>query len=43
MGTEHFIIGELVGFALLVAGTLVYNEIVELPFAFLNHNTKQKI
>jgi len=43
MGTEHFIAAELAGFVLLVAGTLVYNEIIELPFDFMNHNTKANI
>ena len=43
MGTEHFLVGELAGFVLLVAGTLVYNEIVVLPFEFLNRNTKRNI
>ena len=43
MGTEKFIWGELVGFALLVAGTLVYNEIVEVPISFMNRNTKKNI
>ena len=43
MGTEHFLVGELAGFVLLVAGTLVYNEIIELPFEVLNRNTKQNI
>jgi hypothetical protein len=43
MGTEHFLVGELAGFVLLVAGTLVYNEIIELPISFMNHNTKANI
>jgi len=43
MGTEQFLVGELAGFVLLVLGTLVYNEIIELPFAFMNHNTKANI
>ena len=43
MGSEKFIWGELVGFALLVAGTLVYNEIVEVPISFMNRNTKANI
>lgn len=43
MGTEKFIWGELVGFALLVAGTLVYNEIIEVPIGFMNRNTKENI
>jgi hypothetical protein len=43
MGQEHFLVGELAGFVLLVAGTLVYNEIIELPIGFMNHNTKANI
>jgi hypothetical protein len=43
MGTEHFLVGELAGFMLLVLGTLVYNEIIEVPIAFMNHNTKANI
>jgi hypothetical protein len=31
MGTEHFLWGEMAGFVLLVLGTLVYNEIIEVP------------
>lgn len=43
MGTEHFLVGELAGFVLLVLGTLVYNEIIEVPFAYMNQNTKANI
>ena len=35
--------GELAGFVLLVAGTLVYNEIIELPIDLMNRNTKANI
>ena len=31
MGKEKFIWGELIGFILLVLGTLIYNEIIEIP------------
>jgi hypothetical protein len=40
MGSEKFILGELFGFFLLVIGTLVYNEIIEIPIDFMNKNTK---
>lgn len=43
MGSEKFILGELFGFALLVAGTLVYNEIIEVPIDFMKRNTKANI
>jgi hypothetical protein len=43
MGTEHFLVGELAGFVLLVLGTLIYNEIIEIPISFMNHNTKANI
>jgi hypothetical protein len=43
MGTEKFIWGELVGFALLVLGTLVYNEIIEVPIDSMRRNTKENI
>ena len=35
--------GEAAGFALLILGTLVYNEIWILPCGFLNKNTQAKI
>ena len=41
MGSEKFLIGELFGFFLLVLGTLVYNEIIEIPM--LNQNTKRNL
>lgn len=34
LGQEKFLVGELVGFALLIFGTLVYNEILTLPSVF---------
>ena len=33
----------IIGFVLLVAGTLIYNEIVELPCGGFNANTKKAI
>jgi hypothetical protein len=43
LGKEKFIVGELFGFFLLVLGTLVYNEIIEIPLAFMYRNTKRNI
>lgn len=43
IGSEKFLVGELFGFALLVLGTLVYNEIIEVPIDFLSRNTKRNI
>lgn len=43
LGKERFLVGELFGFALLVFGTLVYNEIIEVPITFMNRNTKRNI
>ena len=43
LGKEKFLIGELFGFFLLVLGTLVYNEIIEIPIDFMNRNTKNSI
>jgi len=40
LGKEKFMIGELLGFVLLALGTLVYNEIIELPIESLSKNTK---
>ena len=42
-GSEHFLWGEMFGFVLLVIGTLVYNEIIEIPIKFMNYNTKANI
>lgn len=42
-GKEKFLIGELAGFIILVFGTLVYNEIVEVPIMFMNINTRRNI
>jgi hypothetical protein len=43
LGKEKFSYGELVGFVLLVAGTLVYNEILEVPIDAFRRNTKRAI
>ena len=43
LGKEKFLAGELIGFALLILGTLVYNEIIEIPFTFMSRNTKANI
>ena len=40
---EHFKILQLFGFILLVIGTLVYNEIVIIPFLGFDKNTKEAI
>lgn len=40
---EDFQPWAIAGFVLLVAGTLIYNEIVELPFMDFNTNTKRAI
>mmetsp|Transcript_22188 Transcript_22188/g.21987 ORF Transcript_22188/g.21987 Transcript_22188/m.21987 type:complete len:89 (-) Transcript_22188:45-311(-) len=42
-GHEKFEYLELIGFILLIAGTLVYNEIVVIPFLGFNKNTKKAI
>lgn len=42
-GKERFLVGELLGFVILVFGTLVYNEIIEVPIVFMNSNTKSNI
>jgi hypothetical protein len=39
-GAEHFDPLQLLGFILLVAGTLVYNEIVVVPWFGFDQNTK---
>lgn len=40
IGWEHFYWQELIGFILLVGGTLVYNEIIVLPCELFSKNTK---
>jgi hypothetical protein len=41
--TEHFKVLQLAGFFLLVLGTLVYNEILIIPFLGFNANTRMAI
>ena len=43
LGEEEFLIGQLFGFVFLVFGTLVYNEIIEVPIKLLNYNTKKNM
>jgi len=43
LGKEKFIAGQLMGFAILLFGTLVYNEIIEVPIEFFNYNTAANI
>jgi len=40
LGFESFIWQELLGFFLLVLGTLIYNEIIVIPISFMKFNTK---
>mgnify|MGYP001052241424 CR=1 FL=1 len=40
---EEFLPLEILGFILLVAGTLVYNEIVIVPIGFMKKNTKEEL
>jgi hypothetical protein len=43
LGHEKFLWGELIGFFLLVLGTLVYNEIIIIPISIMSRNTKDEI
>lgn len=43
LGLEKFHWQAIFGFLFLVFGTLVYNEILVLPFWGLDHNTKEKL
>jgi len=43
LGKEKFLAGQLFGFAILLFGTLVYNEIIEIPIEFMSYNTKANI
>lgn len=43
LGKETFIWEQIIGFILLVAGTLVYNELIILPCKLLNQNTKANL
>lgn len=38
-GEEKFLWLELFGFMLLTLGTLIYNEIIEIPIDFMRRNT----
>jgi drug/metabolite transporter (DMT)-like permease len=40
---EHFQILQLLGFIVLVLGTVIYNEVVVIPFAGLNEYTKEAL
>jgi len=40
LGWEQFLGWELIGFVLLVLGTLIYNEIYVVPIDFMSHNTR---
>lgn len=42
-GEEKFLWLELGGFILLVLGTLIYNEIIEIPIEFMRKNTAYQI
>lgn len=42
-GHERFIWLQIIGFALIIFGTLMYNEILVLPFFGLNLNTQDAI
>jgi len=43
LGKEKFLAGQLMGFAILLFGTLVYNEIIEVPVGFMNYYTNRNI
>lgn len=43
IGWEKFYWQELIGFIMLVGGTLVYNEICVLPIELCNKNTKKNL
>lgn len=43
MGKEKFMMGELAGFVLLATGTLIYNEIIEVPIDAFRRNTKRNL
>jgi hypothetical protein len=40
---ETFLLGEAIGFVLLVGGTLLYNEIIVVPIGFMSNNTKANL
>ena len=39
LGKEKFLWGQLLGFVVLLTGTLIYNEIIEIPIGYFRHNT----
>jgi hypothetical protein len=41
IGWEKFMVGQLIGYLVVCFGTLVYNEIIVLPFFGLNKYTKK--
>jgi drug/metabolite transporter (DMT)-like permease len=43
LGKEKFLWGQLFGFAVLLCGTLIYNEIIEIPIGYFRYNTKQNM
>jgi hypothetical protein len=43
IGQEHFDRFEFIGFLILVAGTLVYNEIVVIPIEAFRRNTRERL
>lgn len=40
---EQFVYLQLIGFFLLICGTVTFNEVIEIPFFGLNENTKKRI
>ena len=40
-GGEKFLFLELVGYVFVVIGTLIYNEIIEVPIECMKKNTKK--
>lgn len=41
LGWECFLYGQMIGFIVLVIGTLIYNEIVVVPHEWFSRNTKK--
>ena len=40
-GRENFLVGELIGYLFVILGTLIYNEIIEIPIDCMRKNTKK--
>jgi len=40
-GGENFLFGELIGYIFVILGTLIYNEIIEIPIDCFRKNTKK--